>query len=63
MKTKLIVTYASPTGERRRVCHSCERRLLAAGEWPRDRRGVEFVDVSHGLHRGACDTHRGGLTP
>lgn len=47
-----IVTYESTTGETLSVTPEQERRLLAAGRWPKDRNGTDFVNVRAGLHYG-----------
>ncbi len=50
-----VITWMSPSGAKIDVCRDCERRL---GEhWPKDSRGQEYSEVSHGLHSGECDVH------
>lgn len=53
-----VVTYqtADPRDGRVHVCVACERRLRAAGAWPRGRvSGQEMCSVYMGQHRGVCD--------
>ena len=49
------VIYASPRGGRISICTACERRLRAAGEWPKDRHGEEYCQVHRGRAPGHCD--------
>lgn len=48
-----VVTWQSPAGARMRICLACEARLK--GNWPKDTRGDEYCQVSHGAHEGHCD--------
>jgi hypothetical protein len=52
-----VVTYqTSDTGDPRiNITPAQEKRLLAAGVWPRGRRGNKYSSVYHGAHRGLAD--------
>lgn len=53
-----VVTWQAPGGATLNISPPCERRMSAAGEWPRDSRGSEYATVSHGLHQGRCECPR-----
>lgn len=50
-----VVTYSDDSGNKINICTRCDRVLRRANTWPRNSRGREYCDVSHGLHYGACD--------
>lgn len=52
MRETMVVTYEGSTGEIFKVTPEQERRLLAAGRWPKDRNGCDFVKVKVGLDYG-----------
>jgi hypothetical protein len=54
-RLKKVVTWQSPSGRTIHICPACERKLQAAGDWPKDRIGQEYCQVSHGLHEGVCN--------
>ena len=47
-----VVTWGAPHGETINIAPEQERRLTAAGLWPRTDRGEEYCKVTHGLHYG-----------
>lgn len=47
-----VITYASDTGLTVDLTLPQIRKLTAAHKWPRDRRGTEYCQVSHGAHLG-----------
>jgi hypothetical protein len=49
-----VVTWADGSGNSLDICQSCQERLEAEGTWPKSGTGVEYCQVSHGLHRGFC---------
>jgi hypothetical protein len=49
-----VVTWQSPSGASMALCAACEKRLKAAGEWPKDGRGQELCQVHRGRHPGQC---------
>lgn len=51
MKTK-VITYSTPSGDRCNLTPRQVKALEAAGRWPKDSKGNEFCQVSHGLHFG-----------
>jgi hypothetical protein len=52
------VIYQTSTGEKIRICPACERKLKAAGEWPKNGVGEEYHSVSRGLAPcNWCDIH------
>jgi hypothetical protein len=53
---KKVTTWQTASGEKIDICKVCEKSL--SGDWPRNDRGEEFCQVSHGLHDGECDTCR-----
>lgn len=48
----MVITYKSPNGGLIDLTPMQIDRLTAAGVWPRDSRGMEFCEVSHGLRQG-----------
>jgi len=52
MRETMVVAYEGSTGEIFKVTPDQERRLLAAGRWPKDRNGRDFVKIRVGLHCG-----------
>jgi len=57
MKTK-VITYQNDNGQTVNLTLKQIEILEDAGKWPKDSRGREYCQVSHGLHYGAptCDT-------
>ena len=53
-KRKDVISYNAPGSERINICRNCEKTLKAMRDWPRDHRGVEYCQVSYGLHEGYC---------
>lgn len=47
-----VITYSAPSGGEISLTRSQAKRLTAAGRWPRNARGEEYCQVSHGLHTG-----------
>jgi hypothetical protein len=47
-----VVTYSAPSGGSINVTYKQERRLRNARTWPKNERGEEYCQVSHGLHAG-----------
>lgn len=45
------VTYQSSNGERIHITPTQEKKMKAAGIWPRCSTGEEYCTVSHGLHK------------
>lgn len=52
-----VVTYetSNPGDPRINITPAQEKRLLAAGVWPRGRRGNKYSSVYHGAHRAPAD--------
>jgi hypothetical protein len=50
-----VVTWQAPNGETINLTRQQERQLRAGGTWPRNSRGEEYCQVSHGLHIGEPD--------
>jgi hypothetical protein len=46
-----VITYQAPNGQTIDISRAQERKLTAAGKWPRNESG-EYCSVSYGLHRG-----------
>ena len=53
-KRKEVVSYNAPGSDQINICRDCEKTLKNTQDWPRDHRGVEYCQVSHGLHAGYC---------
>ncbi len=51
-RPRKVITWQASNGETIDICRYCEKDL--AGNWPRNRKGEEFSNVSHGLHPGTC---------
>jgi hypothetical protein len=58
-----VVTWQAPGGGTLNVCLSCEKRLHTERRWPRDARGQEYCQVSHGAHDGRCGFEGEGGEP
>ena len=54
-----VVTWQAPNGQTLNICLRCEDQILldSAAAWPRNARGEEYCQVSHGAHDGRCDVH------
>jgi hypothetical protein len=51
----MVTRYQAPgTGATIDICRSCEARLRAAREWPRDWHGQEYCQVSISQRPGLC---------
>lgn len=60
-----VITWSSGNGDTIDICPRCEARLEADRKWPKDARGQEYAQVSHGLHDGECqvEDHRAAGRP
>lgn len=53
---KTVITYSTPGGaEKINLTPAQVTALTAAGKWPRNHRGEEYCQVSHGRHSGTPD--------
>ena len=50
MKTRKVVTYQSPRGNKIDLTPAQVRAHHKAGTWPKDWDGQQYCQVSHGLH-------------
>lgn len=53
MKSTWVVTWQTPSGNKKNICLKCEKTL--EGNWPKDWLGEEYCQVSKGEHEGYCD--------
>lgn len=56
-----VVTWQTANGDKINISREQSDRLALAGTWPRNARGEEYCQVSHGEHYGwsASDTELG----
>ena len=53
--TAQVITWMDGSGNSINICRHCQERMESQGVWPKSGVGVEYCQVSRGLHRGQCE--------